>query len=439
MDIETFINDFKDVIPYQFKIKMGGNGREEIKKDKNKISASNYKGKIYPIYRTHLTETTIEWVPVENVKLPIDLSVACDYPHRLLFEERPKHTKEDNLKFTVRLLHEKEQKQFGFISIDLNTAGDITHKFCSYYNAEGTRKIMQSCFYWYNEETKEVITNENLNYIFCNLETEMEEKVEFHKRNGEIEGITISKEALRNHAYDSIVWSEEEVERQSYLFARCYSEKLLNKNQINCDVTNDIINNDFTYKRKRIKELRDLMKYEKEKEYQYMFNFRRYKEEIRYLLDPKNDNFRGFVGEYVGNTVIQENGILMLIIETIKEGLHYFTGIDITNTGAFNVDIYREREEGEGEAYYRVMRNASKYPLFRLKIENGVETLIPFNMEISKKELETYNQFKKHCSENFTTLADKKLATLSFKKRNDLVEESLKLKRTKQRNKSCKS
>ena len=142
MDIEEFVNSFNDIIPYSFEIKIGGRRASHIKNDKNFISEDNRKGRVYFYYSKHLLGEKVEYMPIQEMNLPIELVVECSYPHNLLWEKRSDMTNKLWTTFEVRLLND-ENKQFGFISIDLNASGDIKYKFCSYYNDDATHEIIQ--------------------------------------------------------------------------------------------------------------------------------------------------------------------------------------------------------------------------------------------------------------------------------------------------------
>lgn len=413
MSIEEFVNQFDDVIPHKFHIQIGGSRANDIKTDKSKASKDNYKGKLYPYYKKGLTGTEVDYIPIEEIDVPIRLEIQCNYPHRLKWEGSSKTTNKERVEFEVRLLKENEDRQFGYVSLDLTPSGDLSHKFCSFYNEDGTREIMQFISYHFNEDTKEVTANEHLHFVFNNLETGMEEQVEFHKTNGKLQGITIHKSELRNHMYDSIIWSKDNVDEKEYMFSRCFSEKLLEGINPSCDETNWIINEDFIKRRNRIKELRNLMRYEKDERMKYCFNFEGFKHELRELLNPKNNIFGRFVGNYVGSTIIKKDGRLLLIVETIKEKLHYFTQVDITNTNAFDVDMYKIRYDNT--LYRNAIINASKMPMFRIKIENGEEVLVPFGEIPTEEEIQSFQEFKSYCIESFPSIENKKLATLSLK------------------------
>lgn len=295
----------------------------------------------------------------------------------------------------------------------MTPAGDIDHKFCSFYNEDGTHEIMQSINYNYDEQTKKVTPIECLSFIFFNLEAGLEEKISFYKEDGVLKCITISKQGLKNHAFDSIVWSDDEVKEIHEFFSRfCNNARVEHATPLVCDMTNYIINKDFTSKLERIKELQRILSYEHDSRCNFHYDYNKIREEIEYLADPRNDIFSGFYGEYIGNTVVKLDSKLILIIETLRGDYHYFTSVDITNTDAFDVDFYHERNDGT--SYYQAIENSDKKPMFRVKIENGNEVLIPLGEQITDDEIRNFELFKSYCVENFGTIESKRMATLSL-------------------------
>ena len=432
MKIEKFLNNFNDIITYKFQLKIGGNKANDIISNKELISYENRKGKIYPFYRKNLMGTTTDYVPLNKVNAPIELTIQCSHPHVLKWEKKSQSTNKKISNFEVRILNEDTDRQFGFLSLDLTPAGDIYHKFCSFSNEDRTHVIIQSINYNYDEKTKQVIPIECLSFIFNNLEAGLEEKVSFHKEKGILKCVTVNKQALKNHAFDSIIWSNENVKEKQEFFSRYCNNATVEKAILNCDITNFIINEDFTSRLERIKELQRLLTYEGKPTFSYDYD--KIRQEIEYLKDPTNDIFSGFYGEYIGNTIIKFNSKLILLLETLKDDYHYFTSVDITNTNAFNVDMYFNRENGT--SYYQAIKNSDKMPTFRIKIVNGEERLIPLGEHITNDELRNYEMFKSFCAESFNTIESEKMATLNLEKyskkqTNELVKKITNIKSSK--------
>ena len=305
MNVEEFLSTFHDIIPYKFQLKVGGKKANAILPNKEFISYKNRKGKSYLLYRKKLLETTIDYIPLDEVDVPIELTVQCFHPHVLKWEEKSQSTNKERTHFQVRILNENTSRQLGYLSLDLTPAGDIEHKFCTFSNEEGTHKIMQSINYVYDEKTKKVTPIECLSFIFYNLGASLEEEVSFYKENGVLKCVTIHKQPLKNHAFDSIVWSDDEVKEKQEFFSRyCNHAAVENATPLVCDFTNYIINKDFTSRLETIKELARRLSYQGDPLFNH-YNYAEIKERIEYLEDPKNDIFSSFYGEYIGNTIIK--------------------------------------------------------------------------------------------------------------------------------------
>ena len=417
MNIEEFLKAFNDIISYKFQLKIGGKKSESVISNKEFVSSKNRKGKAMPFYRRGLLGTTTDYTPIDELDIPIELTIQCSYPHTLKWEKESKSTNKKATYFQVRILNEEGNKQLGYLSIDLTPAGDIDHKFCSYYNENGTREIMQSIAYNYDEQTKKVIPIECLSFIFYNLEMGLEEKISFYKVDGILKCVTINKEGLRNHALDSIFWSNDEVKTKTEFFSRfCNNAKVEHATPLVCDMTNYIINKDFTSKLERMKEPQRTLSHEDDSRFNY-YDYDKIRDEIEYLSDTKNDIFSGFYGEYIGNTIIKSGSSLTLIVETLNDGYHYFTSVDITNTDAFDIDFYHERVGGN--LYYQAIANSDKTPMFRTKIENGKEILVPLGECITEDEIRSFELFKSYCDDDFVIIESKKMATLTLDKYSD--------------------
>lgn len=414
MNLEEFLNNFKGIIPYNFKVKIGGARSNSIICNKDLISESNRKGRIYPFYKKILFDTKTDYIPLDEMNVPIELIVECQHPHILKWEEKPESTKKERFQFQVRILDEDTNRQLGYISLNLTPAGDIVDKFCSFYSEDGTHEIMQSINYKYDSKTKKVTPTENLSFIFYNLDSTLEEKVSFYKENSIVKGLTINKQALKNHAFDSIVWSSAKVEEKCEFYSRYRNnEKVEHLNCLASDMTNYLINKDFTSKLERLEDLQRTLSYEGDPLFNF-YNYDKIREEIEFLKDPKNDIFSSFYGDYIGNTIIKIDSKMILFIETLKDDYHYFTSVDITDTDAFDVDFYHDRKDGT--SYYQAIESSDKRPKFRLKIENGSEVLIPLGENISDEERKNFELLNSYCDENIESIEAKKLATFSINK-----------------------
>ena len=214
--------------------------------------------------------------------------------------------------------------------------------------------------------------------------------------------------------YDSIVWSRDDVEKENYLFSR-YCNSPNNGRYSVCDNTNLIINKDFIETEIEIEKIKRALKKLESEEDIYCNVMERKRKEMKYLSYLENNVFSGFVGNYFGNTVIKMDGGVLLLIETVEDDYHYFIPIDVTNTDVFDVDMYLEIEDFDG-SYYDVMKNSSKVPSFKVKIEDMEEVLVPIGEELTEKEINAFNNYKTQYVQSFLYIQENKLSTFSLKR-----------------------
>ncbi len=400
MNLEEFLNGFKDVIPFGFNLKIGGPKACAIKTNKELISSRNRKGKCFTYYKDNVGQS-VSYRPIDEVVLPIELTIQCQHPHAVLEENLPKTINKIPQQILVRVLSEDRSRQIGCLILDLTAAGDISRKFQSFYNEDGTRHITQRINYKYDDHSKKVVPLESVSYSFSDLETGIEEKVEFYKEDGVLKGLTISKQKLKNPGFESIIFSEEQVDEKCELFARYCNNATVEERHITplvCDMTNYIINKDFGGKHW-----------------------------VRF--DHETGKPTEFYGEYIGNTIIKSGSQTTLIIETLKDEYHYFTSVDITGTHAFDVDFYHYRYDSS--LYENALRKADKTPMFRVKIVDGEEVLVPLGEQITDAEIKNFEMFKSYCTESFGTIENKKMAAVSLNRASKSESSQQLLKRTK--------
>ena len=276
----------------------------------------------------------------------------------------------------VRILNEDASKQIGCLGLDLTRAGDICCKSCLFSNEEGTHQITQSVFYNYDDKTKKVSTKEQLRFIAESSEENLAEIVTFYKENGALRCVNYSKQPAVMNEFVGLIFTDG-ICKMDYVqeyFSRYYNNEPIRAWYHTVgDTTNLAISSDH-----------------------------------------RNCIFDGFVGEYIGNTVIKKDSKETVVIETMKDGYHYFTGIDITGTDAFNYSIINQTHDSP--LYLDAIKNSPKIPMFRTKITNDGETLIPFGDTITEDELKSYEWFKSYCIEDFATIEKGKMSSLTLDK-----------------------
>lgn len=376
MSIEEFLKQFNDIIPFKFTLKVGGSRANMIISDDEHKSHSNFKGRMFPLKKIEQCKKVTEYIPLEEMDAFLDLKVECSYPHRLKWEERPKSTRREMQHPYVRILNEDASKQIGCLGLDLTRAGDIYCKSCLFSNEEGTHQITQSVFYDYDDKTKKVSTREQLRFIAKSSEENLAEIVTFYKENGALRCVNYSKQPAIKNEFVGLIWTDgiNKIDCVHEYFSRYYNNEPIRKWYYTIgDTTNLAISSDY-----------------------------------------RNCIFDGFVGEYIGNTVIKKDSKETVVIETMKDGYHYFNGIDITGTDAFNYSIINETHNSP--LYFEVMKNSPKIPMFRTKITDDGETLIPFGDTITEDELKSYEWFKSYCIEDFATIEKGKMSSLTLDK-----------------------
>ena len=428
MNIEEFLKNFNDIIPFTFQLKIGGELSNMIVTDKEFISRKNRKGRKYPL--NNIIKATAEYVSLDKIEIPVDLRINCSHRNFFKWEKKPRVIGDENVDFEVRVLSEDQTKQLGYLSLELTPAGDISHKFCSYYNEDGTHRITQSVAYSFDEMTKKIIPMETLSFTSKDLDTGLEEIVSFNKENGSLKCVTITKQNPDDYSFGRIT-GPDDVSKKEEFFSKYSNDTLVtHASPLVCDSMNYIINKDFTYNSERLNELRLLLAFNNDStsKPQYCENIRK---EIMYLENPENDPFNGFYGEYIGNTIVKIDSKLILYVETLSGDYHYFTCIDITGTDAFDMDLSDDREDGT--LYYQAIKEACKMPSFKTKIIDGEEQLVPlYNISTTAPEVNSYNIYKLYCKESFGTIERKGLSTLSLDKysigssNHELVKKGLK-------------
>ena len=318
--------------------------------------------------------------------------------------------------FDVRILTEDASRQLGFLSLNLNRAGDIYHKFCAFYSEDGTHEITQSVNYRYDDKTKKVKSREELDFISTNLETGLVETVTFHKEDGVLKCVTISKQPVQKSAYIGLIWSEGEIKEKQEFFSRFYNNESIKAGTYPfCDFANFVISSDYTNRLETIEVLKMQLSYENDpRPCMVDRDYTKIREKIKRLEDPKSDIFGDFYGEYIGNTIIMDDSKSILVIETLKDGYHYFTSVDISDTDAFNYDMIGEYHDSP--LYFQRLKESEKTPMFRTKISDGEEEIIPLGDHITDEELRNYELFKSYCTESFGTIEKEKLSSLTLDK-----------------------
>ena len=412
MSIEEFLKQFKDVIPWEFELKVGGSRSNVIINDKEFISYKNWKGKVCPFYKKSLVEPTKKYVPLEELDLQIKVMIKCPYPHGLYWYDKSETTKRKDTDFQVKITSEDGKRELGYLSLNLTPAGDIESKHCVFYNEDNTHEVVHQVIYKFDSTTKKTTSREFLRFTYHNLEEGIEERLVLEKETGVLRTVTYIKRDLAIAERTCSIDSIKVIDNAQEFYSRyCADGPIEEIKSFVGDSTNYIIDKDFTDRLADIMILRSKLEREGDTRSPYRhYDYDEIRKEIAYLEDPKNYFFTGFRGEYIGNTVVKVDSKVMVIFETLEDDYHYFTGVDITGTYAFAVDY--ESDRYDKDSYLQAVKNANKEPMFRVKIIDGEEVLFPLGEEITDEEKRKFEVFKTYCEESFGTITKKKLATM---------------------------
>ena len=412
MSIEEFLKQFKDVIPWEFELKVGGSRSNVIVNDKEFISYDNWKGKVCPFYNKSLLEPTKKYVPLEELDLQIKVIIKCPYPYVLYWYDKSESTKRKNTDFRAKITSEDGTKDLGYLSLDLTPAGDIKTKYCVFYNEDKTHEVTHQVLSKFNLKTKKTTSSEFLRFVYHNLEDGLEERLVLKKETGVLRTVTYIKRDLAIAERTCSIDSIKVIDNAQEFYSRyCADGPIEEIKYFVGDSTNYIIDKDFTDRLADIMILRSKLEREGDTRSPYRhYDYDEIRKEIAYLEDPKNYFFTGFRGEYIGNTVVKVDSKVMVIFETLEDDYHYFTGVDITGTHAFAVDY--EYDRYDKDSYLQAVKNANKEPMFRVKIIDGEEVLFPLGEEITDEEKSKFETFKSYCEESLGVITKKKLATM---------------------------
>ncbi len=400
MDVKEFIEKFNDIIPYSFKVEVGGEKKDFIISGKAEKNDNNFKGKVYPFYKK---DVGTKYVPTETVPLSIDIKVTCADAEKIVFdgenygeyETNPTiKTGKDNIEKIIRIIN-KNGKQIGCIIISFNASGDIKSKTCFYENSLGTHKIYNSVDY--HLEDGKLVREERTRYIEEKDNTKT--TLSIMKMNGKVTGTSILVENIEEQIDPKLI-SITDIPNNSkksnveYFLSKCifdsYEDALKNR-RLPVPIESSCINDDLlSYKRN--KALCERLIEEGRKDIlRTLIN--RVKDSVNdyrdYMLDSK-DLLSGFKGNYVGHIFIREKGRLTLLIKTKSDDLYYYTEIDLSDTdpfiGTYAFDILEEY--GRDIEYFKRIKRSIRIPKYVTKVINGKERLIEGTTDITEKDFE---------------------------------------------------
>lgn len=428
-----FFDEFKSIVPYSVKVNVGKN--KQFKTDANKKSGANYKGKMVAVYKKAKTLEEIEkyglgehieYVPAEQVSMPIDIQVISDEKLTPVFEKTSKYTTKEETEHSIRIFN-SDKNQVGYVSFLLTPSGDIDEKTSFYRSPDRTEEIMHTT---YNRMRDGKIIKDD-NFKFQRNSQAGTKKVNISQREGKVVGCSVEETDLE---------TEKDVMFQSMTeFAKDEKTPKLKKYIASCVVDETehskrggllipwecmTVEDDLFEYQKAMEDFQEHVKWFKEKtgievslertieidKLSYdeqekqgippiQFNSWHYARLARYLLDESNNLLKDFKGNYIGNILkLTDNGYEACIVtKHQKSGQDYrlYTLIDLTGTSITRGTGIEEFEDIDRDSkYFERLKSADKTPTFVTRIDKeGKEELVLHRGNAVSGECPEYEQF----------------------------------------------
>lgn len=368
----SFFNEFNHVVPYFVKVNVGKN--KQFKTDVSKKSAVNHQGKMVAFYKRaktvedlekHGLGEYIEYLPAQEVSMPIDIQITADEQVTPVFEEHSKYTDKKITNHRIRIFN-KDKVQVGCAFVHLTPAGDIDSKTCFYQNPDKTEEIMHTIYNKINNEK----SSKDEHFSFKRNSKAGTKKVEISQRDGRVVGASVL---------------EQELETAQDVAFQSITELGVDENtpKLKTYVASCVIDESEREKRGGTLIPWECMTLEED-----LFN-----------ADSNNNFLKHFKGSYIGNILrLTPNGYEACIVtKHQKDGKSYriYTLIDFSGT---NITRGTGLDEYMGEdrdpQYFERLRNSDKTPTFITIIdENGNEKLVLYKGNAVHGECAEYNEF----------------------------------------------
>lgn len=408
MNINEFIAKFNDLITYQIDVKIGGHKSDKSKIGEVERTNANLKGKVYPFYKKNLAETETTYLPANEISLPIDIKVECNEAEYIIFDnknpkngepdyllENPiKYTNKKNSEHNIRILNGNKE-QIGFTSLNLNASGDIERKYSSYRNKDRSHEVIYTSSY--KIEANELQKTITIDFNENDYETNISTSLKIYKYNDKVVGITIEMKKILTQEEKMLIpiaanTFDINAENNYFFLSKGY---LVDENDIskrafrpleNIEIEDALLEyNRGAQRLSRISEDR-LWHYER----------------LKYYVNAKENNLlRDYIGNYVGNIVYMNKEKTTLYVITEKDGLNFYTEVDLT--GARIYTDYCGMDDYFGETHHERLKTAPKILKFITKIIDGEEQLVDYeNFKFSDELQKEFESFKNNYIDSFT-------------------------------------
>lgn len=361
----SFFDEFNGIVPYFVKVNVGKN--RQFKTDPNKKGYSNHKGKLVYNKAKTLEELEkyglgeyIEYLPAEQVSLPIDIQVTSPENISTKVEETSKFTNRNITSHNIRI-YDANKNQVGYTSIDITPAGDITHKYSS-YESHDRRKALTHVI---NRNYSDGKLNAGEHFTFEEYDEQGSKAIDIVQRDGKVIGMAVTEKEL-------------EIEEDMKFPEIRESINYINFRRIKSYVASCVTDETDMNKRGGT----------------YMpWKCSTLESDLNHL-----GLLRNFKGQYIGNILkLVDNGYEACIVtKHQKDGQDYrlYTLIDLTGTETTQGTGLDSYDIGRDKTYFKKLQDADKTPTFVTRIgRNGKEELVLYGGKAISGECPDYEAF----------------------------------------------
>ena len=138
MDMDQFLSDFSDIIPFQIQIEVGRNNSRNGGCEKHH---NNFRGKVYTCKRNINGIWQNIDIDASLVSMPVKIQVTCEEAKKITFQSLENkaatqtvykgYTDSKEKSFQI-YMWDQNQRQIGYADILLNASGDLLSKYSSY-------------------------------------------------------------------------------------------------------------------------------------------------------------------------------------------------------------------------------------------------------------------------------------------------------------------
>ena len=429
----SFFDEFNHIVPYFVKVNVGKNTQFRI--DVDKKSYSNHKGKMIAFYKKaktieelekHGLGEYMEYLPAEQVSIPINIQVTSEEKLIPIFEKTSQYTNKEKTSHEIRIFNQNN-KQVGYVSISLTPSGDIYNKTSFYESSDKTESIMHTT---YNDMCEGRIIKDDF-FEFQKNNIEGTRKVEITQRDGKVVGCSIVEKELESREdvlFQSITdfAKDEKTPKLKKYIASCvvdeteYSKRGGKLIPWECrTLEEDLLEYQETMEKfqqhaKWFKEETGMkfsiekaieigeLSYDEQRRLGFLdtrFNNWHYYRLARYLQNERNNRLKDFKGTYIGNILkLTDNGYKACVVtkhQKDEQNYKLYTLIDLTGTSITQgtgmeeyMDIDRDKK------YFERLDSADKTPTFVTRVsKEGKEDLILYRGNAICGECPEYEQF----------------------------------------------